>query len=293
MYSILAFIRGVMYITSLILLISTIKTKNKFITINNLITSICFIFYYILDLFIIPNIFGIIMGWDTLIIGLFSGISSIVLIISIIVNLVKISKNLKEDTNLFIKHYPKLLLLPLVLIGITFIYELTILNNAELILLFEYNEGIINTDRTYVAVNKNSAKTFTISKDFKSSNKETKEYLYYDIEEDNNGEIIITSDYHDPNLEKIDIELVKKIYKDTNYKKSESAIKLYEDDENVVYRGYLAKLEGTDYYIMDYLISTSDRGGGTGLGSAIFYKDKFVDDLNASGDLDTIYLYKK
>ena len=291
MYAALNYIRILFYITSIILLISSIITKNKFIIKYNSQLSICLLIYYGLDLIILPEILGVDFGWGALTIGFFSFISSIILLITILYNNSKIKKVLNQNSNFFINNYFKLIILPFIFLLLAFAQEVTLLNNAEMIITFEYNIGIINTEVTQLAVNKENCNTFTISKNYKLGHYITKSTTNYDIEESDNGDIIISSEYFDPELNNIDIELAKKIYKDDKYKKSSSAIQLYEDDEEIEYKGILTKLDDTNYYIIDHLISKKDSGGGTLLGSAIYYKDVFIDNIEASGNIENIYLY--
>ena len=219
-------------------------------------------------------------------------ISSIILLITILYNNSKIKKVLNQNSNFFINNYFKLIILSFIFLLLAFAQEVTLLNNAEMIITFEYTIGIINTEVTQLAVNKENCNTFTISKKYKLDHYITKSTTNYDIEESDNGDIIISSEYFDPELNNIDIELAKKIYKDDKYKKNSSAIQLYEDDEKIEYKGILTKLDDTNYYIIDHLISKKDSEDGTLLGSAIYYKDVFIDNIKASGDIENIYLYQ-
>lgn len=296
MYNILSISRIFIYVMSIVLLVSSIKTKNKKVCKNNLITSIIFIIYFYLSLFVVPGYFEFDLGWEVLFYLFIAGIDTIILMTGIIINIVKIKrKEGEEKDNRFSKIYGIILVsIPLVMVIASYIYEINVLRKSDLVLTFNYQNGIVISEDTRVAISKDFCKKISISEKFKNKKANNLEYYTYDIEENENGELIITSEYDDPMLMEINTEIVKKIYKDESYTKNETALRLYEDESNAVYRGIITKIVGTDYYIVDYLISRdSNTGGGTGLGSAIFYGSTFIDDIDVSGSLDSVYSYSE
>lgn len=291
MYNILSLSRIFIYIISIALLISSIVTKNKKVCKTNIIISICFVVYLFFSIIMLPGFLGVATGLETLIYLFVAAIDSIILIVEVIINLVKLKKK-ELGENKYNKCYGIVLVsIPLIMVIVSFLYELNFLNKCELVLNFEYQNGIVISDITKIAVGKDFCKEINISERFKNKEARNLEHYTYDIEENENGEIIITSDYDDPNLMKINTEIVKQIYLNDSYTKSETALKLYQDEPNVIYKGIVTKIGDTDYYIVEYLISNKTGGVGTVLGSAIFYDTKFISDLDVVGDIDTIYSY--
>lgn len=296
MYSILSLSRIFIYVISIILLISSIKTKNKSVCKNNLIASLFFIIYFYMSIYALPGYFEIDTGLEVLFYLLTAGIDSIVLIIGIIIDIVKLKKKEMKDTNnTFLKFYWIILIvIPIIMALAGYFYEINILNNCNLVLTFNYQNGIVISENTKVAINETSCKEISIGESFKRESGKNVDFYYYNVEENESGEIVVTSEYDDPSLSEIDIKIVEEIYKADNYEKNKTALKLYDDEPNAVHKAIVIKIKGTDYYIVDYLISReASIGGGTGLGSAIFYGSDFIDNLNVSGDLDSAYCYSK
>lgn len=293
MYSIISLSRVFVYVISILLFIISIKNKNKVASKINIGVGIFFIVYLVFSITILTELLGIETGWEVLFNFFVVAIDIVVLITGIIINSMKLKrKELEEKDNKASKIFATISVsVPLVMVITSFIYELSFLNKCDLVLEFNYQNGIVISETTRVTVGKKFCKEISISEEFKNKEAKYLESYTYDIEENKDGEIIITSDYDDPELLEIDIETVKKIYKDENYTKKESALRLYEDESNVVYKGIITKIKGTDYYIVEHLISTEDRGGGTGLGSAVYYKTNFVNDIDVAGSIDVIYSY--
>ena len=293
MYSVISLSRVFIYVISILLFIISIKNKNKGTSKINIGVGIFYIVYLIFSISILPDLFGILTGWEVLFNFFVVAIDIVILITGIIINSTKLKrKELEEKDNKSSKIFAIISVsIPLIMVITSFIYELSFLNNCDLVLEFNYQNGIVISETTRVTVGKDFCKEISISEEFKNKEAKHLKYYTYDIEENKDGEIILTSDYDDPELLEIDIETIKKIYKDENYTKRESALRLYEDESNVVYKGIITKIGNTDYYIVEHLISTEDRGGGTGLGSAIFYGTTFVDDIDVAGSIDVIYSY--
>lgn len=293
MYSVISLSRVFIYVISILLFIISIKNKNKGASKINIGVGIFFIIYLIFSISILPDLVGILTGWEVLVTFFVVAINIVVLITGIIINSTKLKrKELEEKDNKSSKIFAIISVsIPLIMVITSFIYELSFLNNCDLVLEFNYQNGIVISETTRVTVGKNFCKEISISEEFKNKEAKHLEYYTYDIEENKGGEIVITSDYDDPELLEIDTEIIKEIYMDDSYSKSKNALRLYEDESNVVYKGIITKIGNTDYYIVEHLISTEDRGGGTGLGSAIFYGTTFVDDIDVAGSIDVIYGY--
>ena len=289
-YNMLNFIRFGLLIISVILLLSFIKQKNRFIFKNNVNISIFIIIYLILELFLIEGFFGIDVGWDFIFIYFMDFITIIISIIVIFIGKRKLSKKLYDESNSLRKEYNKLIIIPLLLVVFVFIYEFVIINKAELVLVYDYQMAFIDSEITRVAVNKHYSKNFTLGLDFFKGNKKEIEYIDYELGLDKNNNVIVLNSYDDPNLEKINLDIAQKIFNNDNYKKSESTIRRYKDKENVVHSAHFTMFEGTDYYIVEHVFNEEDEWGGSIAGTAIFYKDKFISDLDVSGDLEEVYL---
>ena len=289
MYNTLIFIRICIYIITLVIFISTISTKNKNILKNNITTSVFMILYLILNFILINYIFEDSTRWDFLVIYFFSVISIILLITTVIISKKKLSKNNKliQKSPLFIKHYSKLVVLPLIIIICSFLNQMRIINNAQLLLIFEYQNGIIQHDITQVAINRNSSKSFDLKKNLINKNMKKLNQITYYYEVTETGEFILTNSYDDPELKKADIVLFEKIYKEHNLVSNNDS---KENNNEIFIDGTITVLEGTEYYIIKQYWGKEKYGVSQSDGEAIFYKDKYFSKFNSDGDLTEVYL---
>lgn len=288
-YIVLYFISIFMYIITIPLLIISIITKNKCINKNNLKISIFMLIYLISELFLIDKLVDI--GFEFVLILVFSLISSIILIISIIINKKKLSKNIDGQSNYFIKHYSKLFIFPVVLIiAIVFLYELFIINNADLIMVYRERK-ILNVNTTQIALNQKYGKKFSINLNLIKLDKLNVSILNYEVEENQLKKDLIINSYDDPYLVKIDKNIIEKVLYDDNYTKNQEVVEFYKNDKTTILKADITTIVGTNYYIVKHYLWSKEHYGEL-LGEAIYYNDKFVADLNVTGDLEEVYILK-
>ena len=198
--------------------INIIKTKNKKNVIQDIILSVI---TFVISYYYLENLINLDVGLECLIQELFVVISFGSMILSIIIGLFRYKK-CTENTWNSIKHLLLILivlLLSIVILKFETLREKDIIYNGEIIFIFNYQNGIIQSDYyTYIA-NENSVSSIDI--DHTNINKytnfklERKEHTYYYINYINNSnEFQIEKNYADENLTGFDKELINTIMED-------------------------------------------------------------------------------
>ncbi len=152
---------------SMIALIYSIKNKNKYICKNIILVSILYIVYLIVDLCMI-GVLCIPIGLEVLFIYLFVFIAGILYIISIILNLIKRKKlegYIKKKSVVIATL--TLLLLPILFLTINILEDKSLINNSNLIVVYESdgNGGIGDGDIFAYAIGKNFCEQFDLGID--------------------------------------------------------------------------------------------------------------------------------
>lgn len=276
--------RILIYIFSIIILITNINTKNKKLLRNSSIISKNFIIYLFVTIFILPDFIGIDLGWASLIIFPIALIDVIILIINIAISKKKLNKNdLNEKDNKLIKfYYIVMIVFPVVFIVISFISELIVLNNSNLLVTFNYQNGIIESKDTRFAIGENFCKEISINEKFVKKSFKINEYINYNIKYNEKiNEYSITS-YDDPNLENIDVEIAKKIFEDIEVN----------NNERKRHNASLIKIIGTDYYIIRHCISHYDnQSGGSVIAEYVYQGINKINNINSIGSIEDVFVF--
>ena len=214
------------------------------------------------------------VDWDIIYLFPISALAAILCIIGIIrTNKLGKAQTDKTTTKLNLTLYTLLAIVPALLAIVPFAYESYLLYNCEYLLKFNYQNGIIQSDDTYIAIINHKPTTITLqlNRKGKTTDKQYYEVSYVD------GTKVTTRDSkfnkvlaENNNLEKIAADAKKK---------APSA------------QG------GSIYYFPEgkYVIIhvTSDEGSGLVLGEYFYYNNNYVSDIDTHGTLETVTYYGK
>lgn len=277
MYDLLYFIRMFIYIVTIPLLIISIIIKNKCINKNNFIISIFMLVYLTLELFFINKLVNV--GLDFLSILLKSVVTSILLVISIIVNKIKLSNVIDEKSNYFIKNYSKIfIILVLLITTIVFLYELFIINKAKLIMVYLDRSFMFASDPVQISVSDNSVKKFSLKHNLVTKDNKENKFIYYYFKDNDNQEINLDSS-EDTELKNVDMNIVNKIYDDILSK--------YHNEIDINLES-IVMIENTNYYIIEYY-SRDTRSNN----KVLYNNGEYITEFEVSGDLDEVYIFQK
>lgn len=275
-------LKGALYCNVLILLIMSIFFMTKIFKKNSdlkkirklIITYIIFDFVsiYLCDVEIVN------IGWDFIFLLPISIITFIIDIISICCINKKIKKLNSTDCNsLSVKKYIIASIIPVIVFTIPYIYELYVINNCNYLLKYNYQNGIIISDDTYIAIINNRPVSINLQKNlFKRKGLFINENeIKYDIIYTNNIEISTsTLNYNKIIIENEDI---KKIALDAKE------------------RCPSAKGATIDYFLegnFAIIELTSEETSGTILGEYFYYDNKYIKSVRTHGSLKSIIYYK-
>lgn len=153
----------ILSLLSIIYLIWSIKNKNKYICNWIIIVNTTYILYLIINLFI-RDILYIPVGFEVLIMYLIEFISGILCISSIVINLIKKQKlrHTQKSTNVMLMAIFSVLL-PAILLSASIIRNKILINNSDLILVYESNGNGKFDNKTFAyAVGENFCEQFDL-----------------------------------------------------------------------------------------------------------------------------------
>lgn len=264
------------FLVALYIIISSVKSNDGSILKKLRITSIVFIIYNIVLLYCC-GIEIVELDWNVLLVNPVLLISIILMIISVVI----ISKKLKKVSasskgkKISIKTII-ILLIPIITFGIPYLYELYILNNCDALIEYNYQNGIVISEDTYIAVINNKAKNITLQVNPFNRKGEEVEVEYYNVVYNDNIEITTLDDNH--NTIKVEDEKLKSIAKNAKEKSSSA-------------KG------GTIEYIKELDISiialTSEENYGTMLGEYLYHNTDYIQKISTHGDIEKIIYYGK
>lgn len=216
------------------------------------------------------------IGWDFIFLLPISIISFIIYIVSICCINRKIKKsNNTNYNNLSIKKYIILSIIPVIVFMIPYIYELYVINNCNYLLKYNYQNGIIQSDDTYIAIINNKPVTITLQKNLFDRRGFSTNELNYDIVYTNDIEISTRDSSYNKII--IENEDIKKIALDAK-ERSSSAKGAFID--------YFS--EG-NYAI---IVLMSEETYGTQLGEYFYYDNTYIKNINTHGSLESVTYYK-
>ncbi len=264
----------ILLIISIFLMVKIFKKNSDLIKIRKLIIIYIifnFISFYLCNSEIVDT------GWNLIFLLPISIITFIIHIVSICCINKKIKKSNNTDYNsLSVKKYTIISIIPAIVFIIPYIYELYVINNCNYLLKYNYQNGIIQSDDTYIAIINNKPVSITLQKNLFNRKGLSTNELNYDIIYINNTEILTENSEHEKTI--IENEDIKKIALDAK-ERCPSAKGAYID--------YFP--EGK-YAI---IVLTSEENRGTQLGEYFYYDNTYIKNINTYGSLDSITYYKK
>ena len=257
-------------IISIFLLIRAVKKKNALKELKY--TIIIYLVFNIINLCVL-NSDIVDIGWN----AIFILPITLVSIIMNIVSLVKIHINNKEsnDTDcneLNIKKIIIVTIIPAIIFIVPYFYELNLLNNCNYILHYNYQEGIVNSEDTYIAIVNNKPVPITLLQNISDREGQSTEELHYNINY-NNG-IGITA--NDPINDKTIEESIRKIASDAQQKCTSAK------------GATVSYFPEGKYAIIDFI---SDEDSGTVLGTYCYYDNTCMQITLTYGDLESVVYY--
>lgn len=264
----------ILLIISIFLMVKIFKKKSDLIKIRKLI--IIYIIFNFIS-FRLCNSEIVDTGWDLMFLLPISIITFIIHIVSICCINKKIKKLNNTDCNsLNVKKYTIVSIIPIIVFTIPYIYELYVINNCNYLLKYNYQNGIIQSDDTYIAIINNKPVSITLQKNLFNRKGLSTNELNYNIIYTNNIEISTENSKYEKII--IENEDIKKIALDAK-ERCPSAKGAYID--------YFS--EGK-YAI---IVLTSEENHGTQLGEYFYYNNTYIKNINTYGNLDSITYYKK
>lgn len=273
-------LKNAIYCNVFILLIISIFFMAKIFKKNSDLRKIrIFIIIFMIFNFISFYLYGseiVDTGWDFIFLFPVSIISFTIHIVSICCINRKIKKSNNTDINNFsVKKYIVISLIPVIVFVIPYIYELYIISNCKYLLKFNYQNGIIQSDNTYIAIINNKPVSITLQENLFNRKGISTNELNYDIIYTNGIEIST----RDSKYDKITIENedIKKIALDAKE------------------RCPSAKGAHLDYFsegkvaIIELL---SEESYGRILGEYFYYDNTYIQSINTHGSLESITYYK-
>lgn len=264
------------FLVALYIIISSVKSKNGSILKNLRKTSIVFIIYNIVLLYCC-GIEIVELDWNSLIVNPVLLISIIFMVISIVIiskKLKKVSTNNKDKKILF--KTTIILLIPIITFVIPYLYELYILNNCDALIKYNYQNGIVISEDTYIAVINNKAKNITLQVNPFNRKGEKVEVEYYDVVYNDNIEITTLDENR--NDVKVEDEKLKSIAK--NAKEKSSSAK----------GGNIEYIKELDISIIEL---TSEENSGTILGEYLYHNTDYIQKISTHGSSEEVIYYGK
>ena len=273
------------FVTTIVLMVLSIKNKDKKFCIKNIIINVFFIVFGFFDLIILPQYMNIELDFGDISLMIVECFFIILLAIAtLIVNIVLLCrKKLKDNENKTKckSYYIYIILIPIVLIILIYFYEKILISNCNLILISNYQNGIIISKTNKYAIGNNYCLEVSIDEDLVRKDGERTDVNSYDINYDENGNIVEIDSTLDEELVNIDRDTVQSIIKDSMPNES-----LGVEDAN------LKKVIGTNYYIIEYVRYSHSGAAGEVKGRYLYYGEKRISKFESLATLYAI-VYNK
>ena len=273
------------FVTTIILMVLSIKNKDKKFCIKNIIINVFFIIFGFVDLIILPQYMNLEMDLgDSLLVVAECFIIMLLAIAALIVNIVILCrKNFKDSENKtkWKSYYIFIILIPIVLIILIYFYEKILISNCDLILISNYQNGITTSKTNKYAIGDNYCLEVSIDENLIRKDGERTDVNSYDINYDENGNIVEIDSNLDEELVNIDKDIVQSIIKDSMPNES-----LGVEDIN------LRKIVGTNYYIIEYVRYRHSGSAGEVKGRYLYDGEKRISKFDSLAGLDAI-VYNK
>ena len=215
-------------------------------------------------------------GWDLMFLLPISIITFIIHIVSICCINKKIKKLNNTDCNsLNVKKYTIVSIIPIIVFIIPYIYELYVINNCNYLLKYNYQNGIIQSDDTYIAIINNKPVTITLQKNLFNRKGFSAKELNYDITYTNGVEISTRdSSYNKMTIENEDIRKIALDAKERCPSARRASIDYFPEGNYAI------------------IALTSEETCGSQLGEYFYYDNTYIQNINTYGSLESITYYK-
>lgn len=210
-------------ITLIVTIITFRKTYSKNANLNNLNAIATIYSLYIFSFGILWNLQLTDVGLELLLLNILFLAEFIATIVNIFIIVSKIKKQGKTTLPSYDAKKVRLVLyLPLIIFLVPYLYELYILNNCSYLLSYNYQNGIIISEDTYIAIINNKPITITLEKNlFTRKPKNSHEHLDidgYTVTYEKDGAILIEKSYDEivniTDLEEDVSKIIMKLKKD-------------------------------------------------------------------------------
>lgn len=216
------------------------------------------------------------VGWDLLMLQPISLASFVIHIVSICCIHRKIKKSDNADGNKQgIRNYIILCMIPVMVFLVPYLYELYVINNCDYLLKYNYQNGWIQSDDTYIAIVNNKPVTITLQKNLFSRYGISTRESRYSIVYTDDMEISARDSVNNKILTENDS--IGKIALDA--KERSSAAK----GASIVYFS-----EGK-YAIVSLM---SEENHGAQLGQYFYYDNTYVKEVSTHGSLESVIYYR-
>ena len=271
-------LKSVIYLNIIILFVASIiflkKISKSNIDLKSLKKRI--IFYLLCDIGVFCLFSLIDVGWNIIVLFPTFVISWILYMIGIcrVNNKIELESNTSYE-KISTKKYIIISILPVLIFTIPYIYELYALNNCSYLLEYNYQNGFIQSDDTYIAIVNNRPVNITLRKNLFNRQGVSTRMKTYDVVY-TNGTLITTLDSNRNEVVEED-ENIKMVVMDAKErsKLAKGAFIKYFEEEN--------------YAIITL---TSKENSGSILGEYFYSNNKYVKNIYTHGSLKSITYYK-
>lgn len=263
----------ILLLISIFLMVSVFKKNTDLLKVRKVV--IIYIIFNFISLYLC-NSEIVDTGWDAIILVPISVISCIIFIVTICFINRKIKKSGNADDNeRGTRKYIILCIVPVIVFLVPYLYELYVMNNCDYLLKYNYQNGIIQSEDTYIAIVHNKPVTITLQKNlFSRYGISTRESRYSVVYTDD-MEISARDSVNNKILTENDS--IGKIALDA--KERSSAAK----GASIVYFS-----EGK-YAIVSLM---SEENHGAQLRECFYYDNTYVKDVSTHGSLESVIYYR-
>lgn len=262
-----------LFVMSIYFIIVSNKNNNKLRNLKKLI--IVYIIYTFISMDICYSSEIVEIDWDVFYLIPISIVSLIIDIISIC-RINKLQKNKKIVNNNQSIKYIVIMVIPAVLFIFTYTFELYIINKCEYLLKYNYQNGIVISEDTYIAIINGKTTSVTLHYNIFDRKGVSTSELNYDIAYTNGIELSTRdSRYNKIIIENKDIEKIAMDAKERCPSAKGASIDYFSEGK---------------YAIIEL---TSEERSGTLLGEYLYHNGKYVEKIRTGGSLEEVIYYKK
>lgn len=179
--------------------------------------------------------------------------------------------------------------------------QLNYVNNSELIIETNYQNGIIISETSIYAISENFCEKITIPinlSDYKYTNKNLPNNQYYIKYKNDMADDYEIKSNTDPQLNKLDEKIVKSILLDAK-KNHSNANKKFSDDPKynkyatLINRATLTCFENSDYYLISIEYKENDSSAYIIVNEMIYKGKKFINEILLDGEVESLITMEK